>query len=384
MPELTMSKQQGRRTAARGLMACWALLMDLCIATSDPARQTSGRCSPRSVIQLLEALVAATVPEAIRLRRPLNLGEPRGEFELLNELRQIAAKNKIFRSFIGMGYSDCITPPVIQRNILENPGWYTQYTPYQAEIAQGRLEALLNFQTMVSDLTALPLANASLLDEATAAAEAMHMCRRSRRKTERKSVFRRRRLSPADDRGRADAGRSAGHPAPVGDRRAASTSPAGSIFGVLRPVPDDAWRSRRLSHSLIERRTPPAPGGGRGGHPRPHAAQAARRVRRGHRRRLDPAVRRSDGLRRTACGLHGDPTRVRPQDARPPRRRFARRAGQSRLRLAIQTREQHIRREKATSNICTAQVLLAVMASMYAVYHGPARSAATSPSACTR
>src|SRR5439155_23529971 len=115
-------------------------------------------------------------PASIRLQCPLKLGEPRGEHELFAELKTIASKNKVFRSCLGMGYSDTITPPVIQRNILENPGWYTQYTPYQAEIAQGRLEALLNFQTMVSDLTGLPLANASLLDEATAAAEAMHMC----------------------------------------------------------------------------------------------------------------------------------------------------------------------------------------------------------------
>src|SRR5262245_6594030 len=124
----------------------------------------------------LDELTDATVPESIRLQRPLKLGPPRGEHELLVELKQIASQTKVVRSFIGMGYYDTITPPVIQRNILENPGWYTQYTPYQAEIAQGRLEALLNFQTMVSDLTALPLANASLLDEATAAAEAMAMC----------------------------------------------------------------------------------------------------------------------------------------------------------------------------------------------------------------
>src|SRR5687768_8956453 len=124
----------------------------------------------------LEELIDQTVPPAIRLKKPLKLGPPRGERETLDELRKIASKNKVFRSFIGMGYYDTITPPVIQRNILESPGWYTQYTPYQAEIAQGRLEALLNFQTMVADLTALPLANASLLDEGTAAAEAMVMC----------------------------------------------------------------------------------------------------------------------------------------------------------------------------------------------------------------
>src|SRR5881398_402083 len=125
----------------------------------------------------LDAPVDVAVPASMRLKRPLDLPGGRSEFGILNELRSMAAKNQVFRSFIGMGYHDCITPPVIQRNILENPGWYTQYTPYQAEIAQGRLEALLNFQTMVADLTALPLANSSLLDEATAAAEAMSMCR---------------------------------------------------------------------------------------------------------------------------------------------------------------------------------------------------------------
>src|SRR5438093_13183607 len=127
-------------------------------------------------LQSLDALIDGTVPAEIRLRRRLALGGPRGEQEVLAELRTLAGRNQVFRSFIGMGYYDCVTPPVIQRNVLENPGWYTQYTPYQAEIAQGRLEALLNFQTMVADLTGLPLANASLLDEATAAAEAMSMC----------------------------------------------------------------------------------------------------------------------------------------------------------------------------------------------------------------
>jgi glycine dehydrogenase len=129
-------------------------------------------------LQSLDALIDASVPADIRMRRPLALHEHRSEYETLLELRSLAEENTLFRSFIGMGYYDCITPPIIQRNILENPGWYTQYTPYQAEIAQGRLEALLNFQTMVADLTALPVANASLLDEATAAAEAMTMCRR--------------------------------------------------------------------------------------------------------------------------------------------------------------------------------------------------------------
>src|SRR5438552_18775377 len=126
----------------------------------------------------LDGLVDAAVPPNIRLARPLNLPAGRSEFGVLNALRAIAAQNQVFRSYIGLGYHDCITPPVIQRNILENPGWYTQYTPYQAEISQGRLEMLLNFQTMICDLTGLEIANASLLDEATAAAEAMMMCHR--------------------------------------------------------------------------------------------------------------------------------------------------------------------------------------------------------------
>src|SRR5438874_13116146 len=128
-------------------------------------------------VRNLDELIDRTVPASIRLQRALDLPPGRSEFGLLREVSEIAAKNQIFRSYIGMGYSDTVTPPVIQRNILENPGWYTQYTPYQPEISQGRLEALLNFQTMVADLTALPLANASLLDEGTAAAEAMSMCR---------------------------------------------------------------------------------------------------------------------------------------------------------------------------------------------------------------
>ena len=124
----------------------------------------------------LDELIEDAIPAHTRYYQPLKLSKPRTESEMLADLRQIAFQNQVFRSFIGMGYYNCITPPVIQRNILENPGWYTAYTPYQAEIAQGRLEALLNFQTMVIDLTGLPIANASLLDESTAAAEAMGMC----------------------------------------------------------------------------------------------------------------------------------------------------------------------------------------------------------------
>src|SRR5437879_6463197 len=142
--------------------------------TADDTRQMLKELGYSS----LDALMDAAVPANIRLSKPLDLPSGRSEFGILNELRSIAAKNQVFRSFIGMGYHDCITPPVIQRNILENPGWYTPYTPYQAEISQGRLEMLLNFQTMVCDLTGLEIANASLLDEATAAAEAMMMCHR--------------------------------------------------------------------------------------------------------------------------------------------------------------------------------------------------------------
>src|SRR5712671_4046218 len=137
----------------------------------------------------LDALIDATVPEKIRLRGGLDLPKGMTEPEVLDYFRALASKNQIFRSFIGMGYSDCVTPPVIQRNILENPGWYTAYTPYQAEIAQGRLEALLNFQTMVMDLTGLEIANASLLDEGTAAAEAMFMAYQAKASDTRKALF---------------------------------------------------------------------------------------------------------------------------------------------------------------------------------------------------
>jgi glycine dehydrogenase len=317
----------------------------------------------------LDDLVGETVPGAIRLDRPLALPPPAAEPAVRAELRAMAGQNRVLRSFIGMGYHDCETPSVILRNVLENPGWYTQYTPYQAEIAQGRLEALLNFQTVVADLTGLPLANASLLDEATAAAEAMTLCRGA--------------AKPGRDLFLVDEGC---HPQtiavvrtraePAGIRvRVGPVEPARladpRLFGVLvqYPATDGAVRDHSdlatsvhaagaflvvatdlLALTLLR---PPAEFGadvavgsaqrfgvplGYGG---PHAAFFATRDE--HKRHLPG---RLVGVSRDA-------------------------EGRTAYRLALQTREQHIRRDKATSNICTAQVLLAVMAGMYAVYHGP-------------
>jgi glycine dehydrogenase len=320
----------------------------------------------------LDQLIDETVPEAIRRRQPLALPAAECEHDLLVRLRGVASQNQVFRSFIGMGYHDCITPPVIQRNILENPGWYTQYTPYQAEIAQGRLEALINFQTMVADLTALPLANASLLDEATAAAEAMHMCQ-AMVEGDRRGFFVADTCHPqtiAVVRTRAEP---LGIRVDVGDPSALAAGDRrwSDLFGVLVQYPtsdgrvDDHRALIAAAHAAGARvamacdllaltlLTPPGELGadvavgstqrfgvplGFGG---PHAAFLSTRE---ENRRQMPG--RIIGVSRDARG-------------RPA------------FRLALQTREQHIRRDKATSNICTAQVLLAVMASMYAVYHGP-------------
>jgi glycine dehydrogenase len=318
----------------------------------------------------LEELAAATVPSAIRLKKPLALGEPLGEHELLEELKNLAADNQVLRSFIGQGYYDTITPPVILRNVLENPGWYTQYTPYQAEISQGRLEALINFQQMVEDLTGLPMANASLLDEATAAAEAMHMC-----------------FGQTDGKRATFWVHDATHPQtiavmqtraePLGiDLRVGSIekilgSLDATVAGVLFSYPTTDGQVIDLRDAIAKVKaagagvacatdllaltllTPPGELGadiaigsaqrfgvplGFGG---PHAAFLSAK----------------DDYRRQMPGRIIGVSR----DAK----------GRVAFRLALQTREQHIRREKATSNICTAQVLLAVMASMYAVYHGP-------------
>ncbi len=315
----------------------------------------------------LDGLIDAAVPKNIRLDRELNLPEAKSEMEALAELRAISKKNKLARSFIGAGYSDCVTPPVIQRNILENPGWYTAYTPYQAEIAQGRLEALLNFQQMIMDLTALDIANASLLDEATAAAEAMTLCHAVA--SDRKTFF------VADNC----------HPQTI-EVTQTRAKPLGieikidnfsrfkfddTIFGALVQYPAtdgaiyDYAKFVKQAHDAgalvvvaadilaLTLLKPPGEFGadvavgntqrfgvplGFGG---PHAAYFATR---------DQYKRHMPGR---LVGVSHD------AEGRPA------------YRLALQTREQHIRRDKATSNICTAQVLLAVIAAMYAVYHGP-------------
>ncbi len=317
----------------------------------------------------LDELIRQTVPATIRRDRALELDEPLGESAMVAQLRRIAARNRVQRSCIGMGYHDCIVPPVIQRNVLENPGWYTQYTPYQAEISQGRLEALLNFQTMVADLCGLPLANASLLDEATAAAEAMHMCHAVAR-GKRTGFFVSDRCHPqtiAVVRTRAE---SAGVPLHVGDEDTfdfAGTELVGAL--VQYPATDGEVRDHAalaervhaagallvVAADLLALTLLRAPGefgadvavgsaqrfGVPLGYGGPHAAFFATRD---EFKRLIPG--RIIGLSKDA---HGDPA----------------------LRMALQTREQHIRRDKATSNICTAQVLLAIMAGFYAVHHGP-------------
>lgn len=316
----------------------------------------------------LNELIDRTVPANIRLNRSLKLPGAKSEYTALAQLKEIASKNQIFRSFIGMGYSNCITPPVIQRNILENPGWYTAYTPYQAEIAQGRLEALLNFQTMIIDLTGMEIANASLLDEATAAAEAMSMSYGvSKAKAD---VFF---VSEDCHPQTIDVVKTRALPLGieiiVGDFKTFDFKTP--IFGALLqyPATDGAIYDYRefietahkhnalvtvaadiLSLTLL---TPPGEFGadivvgntqrfgvplGYGG---PHAAYFATK---------------EDYKRQVPGRLVGV-----SKDAN----------GNPALRLALQTREQHIRRDKATSNICTAQVLLAVIAGMYAVYHGP-------------
>ncbi|MBL9032455.1 MAG: aminomethyl-transferring glycine dehydrogenase [Phycisphaerae bacterium] len=325
----------------------------------------------------LDDLIADTVPASIRLPRPLTLSGlngPAGEFEALGRLRAIAGQNRVMRSFIGMGYYDTITPPVILRNIIENPGWYTQYTPYQAEISQGRLEALLNFQTMVADLTGLPLAGASLLDEATAAAEAMAMCVAIAGGVEGP----RRTFVIADDC----------HPQTI----AVCRTRARSLGVDLRVVPNPA-RGEKVEWAgvcgiLVQYPTTE-------GAICDYAALAEE----AHRHQTlvvaatdllalcllrppgewgaDIAIGSAQrfGVPMGAGGPHAAFISTRPEHARrmPGRIIGVSKDAQGNVayRMAIQTREQHIKRERATSNICTAQALLAICAGMYAVYHGP-------------
>jgi glycine dehydrogenase len=320
-------------------------------------------------LKSLEELTNTATPAAIRSNFVLDVGPGLSEDEFLKRARSVANKNKVFKSYIGQGYYDTSTPPVILRNILENPGWYTAYTPYQAEISQGRMEALLNFQTMISDLTGLPVANASLLDEGTAAAEAMLLSFHSQKKSPRtkilvdKDIFAQT-LHVLETRAQA-----LGLEIVVADTK--TTSPNDEFFAVLAQHPTASGEVRDYtelataahahnSHFILaadllglcilksakdynadiavgsaQRFGVPMGFGG------PHAGYIAVRE---ELTRLIPG--RIIGVSKDAHGNHA-------------------------LRLALQTREQHIRREKATSNICTAQVLLAVMAAMYAAYHGP-------------
>src|SRR5271168_1384316 len=332
--------------------------------------------SPRDVETMLQtvgaaslgALMAETLPASIRKQSPLDIGAALSESEALSHMKALASQNQVFTSLIGQGYSGTILPAVIQRNILENPAWYTAYTPYQPEISQGRLEALFNFQTMISDLTGLDVANASLLDEATAAAEAMALTERVAQATT-KSFFVDAEVHPqtlAVLRTRAEP---LGWTLIVGDPLADLAH--ADVFGGLLQYPGTTGAVRDLRPAIATLRAKGAlaivaadllaltllasPGelgadiavgsaqrfGVPMGYGGPHAAYMAVR----------DALKRS--LPGRIVGLSIDSR------------------GEPAYRLALQTREQHIRREKATSNICTAQVLLAVIASMYAVYHGP-------------
>ena len=317
----------------------------------------------------LNSLVKETIPKSILSKNPLNIDRELSEHDLAQLAQEIALKNKTYRSFIGMGYYGTKVPAVIQRNILENPGWYTQYTPYQAEISQGRLEALLVFQTMVSDLTALPLANASLLDEATAAAEAMAMFYREVKKDKRNKFFVSELCHPQTIDVLKTRSAPFGIELVIGDHQSFKFDD--TVFGALVQYPatdgevfdySGFCKSAHESGAFVAVAadimsllllTPPGEFGadvavgstqrfgvpmGYGG---PHAAYFAAN---------EKFTRKLPGR---VIGVTVD------------------RHGNEAYRMALQTREQHIRREKATSNICTAQVLLAIMAGMYAVYHGP-------------
>ncbi|MFW6076288.1 MAG: glycine dehydrogenase (aminomethyl-transferring), partial [Hyphomicrobiales bacterium] len=316
----------------------------------------------------LDDLIDKVVPKAIRQARPLDLPEPLSERNTLSDLRSMAGRNRVYTSMIGMGYYGCVTPKVILRNVLENPGWYTAYTPYQAEVSQGRLEALLIFQQMVTDFTGLPLANSSLLDEATAAAEAMAMAKRVT-KSKANAFFVDRDTHPQTLTVVETRARAFGFEVIVGDPEELE---ADKLFGALLSYPGSSGEVRDhrgaieklhgagalaiMATDLLALAMLESPGklgadvavgsaqrfGVPMGYGGPHAAFFATREE--YRRALPGRV---IGV---SIDSHGKPA----------------------LRMALQTREQHIRREKATSNICTAQVLLAVIAALFGVYHGPA------------
>ena len=320
----------------------------------------------------IESLIAKTIPESIRLKSPLSLNQPMSEYQYLNHLEELASKNQVFRSYIGQGYYNTKVPAVIQRNILENPGWYTAYTPYQAEIAQGRLEALLNFQTMVTDLTGLEIANASLLDEGTAAAEAMILMYGARSRDAKKRNIKKFFVSNTCFAQTIDVLKTRSEPLGIElvIDSIENINIDSSYFGSILQYPEISGEVNDYSEFVEQAHeagalvgvaadllslailTPPGEWGadfvfgttqrfgiplGFGG---PHAAYFATKE---HYKRNIPG---------RIIGVSQD------VDGRPA------------LRMALQTREQHIKRDKATSNICTAQVLLAVMAGMYAVYHG--------------
>ncbi|MEO8794901.1 MAG: aminomethyl-transferring glycine dehydrogenase [Daejeonella sp.] len=316
----------------------------------------------------IDELIEQTVPAQIRLKEPLNLPAAKSEFDYLNDLKKVASNNKVFKSYIGQGYYDVIVPGVIQRNILENPGWYTQYTPYQAEIAQGRLQALLNFQTMIVDLTGMEIANASLLDEGTAAAEAMFMQYSLRKNNDANIFFVSEELFPQTIDILKTRSEPFGIEIQIGDHRKVELTD--KMFGAIVQYPagngavynysDFAKASHQKGIKLtvvadllaLTLLTPPGEWGadivvgtsqrfgvpmGFGG---PHAAFFATKEE--YKRSMPGRI----------IGVTIDSS------------------GNYALRMALQTREQHIRRDKATSNICTAQALLAIMAGMYAAYHG--------------
>src|SRR5688572_19431217 len=312
-------------------------------------------------------LIDAVVPANIRRRDRMALGAARTEGEALTALRHLAEKNQVFRSFIGQGYHETHTPGVILRNVFQNPAWYTAYTPYQPEISQGRLEALINFQTMVCDLTALDVANASMLDEATAAAEAMTLCLRSTRSASRT-------FAVADDvlPQTIDVVRTRAEPLGIEVRVVpAADLAAVEAFAVLVQYPGAEGEVRDYA-PLAERVH------ARGGHLIAAADLLALALFKAPGEwGADVAVGSAQrfGVPMGFGGPHAGYMAVRDELKRSMPGRLVGVTvdanGKTAYRLALQTREQHIRREKATSNICTAQVLLAVMASMYAVYHGP-------------